>query len=65
MTRQNLLLTFAIIFGVCFALALMDSRTVTWDCTWTCYSVVGKVAVVVATLALVGFILTGLIRKKR
>lgn len=65
MNRQQALIWIAIIFVTMFIIVLLDSANVTWDCTWTCYHWPGKVAFVVATLALIGFILVGLIRKKK
>lgn len=65
MTRQQILLTLFITFLVCFIIALTDSGDVRWDCTFTCMHLHGKIAFVVGGLCVLGFVLTGLIRKKR
>lgn len=65
MNRYTLLIILFIIFAVMFIIVLLDSATVTWDCTFDCMHWPGKVAFVAATLSFMGFILTGLIRKKR
>lgn len=65
MNRQHALIWIGITFVVMFIIVLLDSATVTYNCTWNCLHIVGKFAFVIAGLCVLGIVLVGLIRKKR